>query len=217
MAFRIVPLVMLAVSFAALRAAAQTPVTAPPLLTAACHDSSVTIALIGFFSSLVALSMQMWREHRNKLWEREQRAEERARDKEDREEARREARAERGQLHAETVATATELAKLTRKQHEKLAEWIAQIKAEQTEVLHKAITENTALTHEVGRRADAAYEAGNNFAQRLESIQDTLGAGTQKLKKVAVTVDDTHAIVEDIAASTGDSGGKGKNEADSDA
>lgn len=193
--FRVVPVGMLLVSCSALTVYAQqsAAVSADP-----GGSDTVTIALIGFFSTLVALLIQMWREARSRRWDREDRAAQRA-----------EFRAATILLKAETVATATTLAKLTKTEHAKLLAFIAEIKAQQTNGLAAAINENTALTAEVGAKADAAYSAANNFAAKLEAIQRTLGVNQGQLGDVQVTVEDTHALVEGIASPPGDPVGGG--------
>lgn len=185
---RLVPLLMFLVSCVAL---AQQPA---PVIAAADNDTAVTIALIGFFSTLVALLIQMWREARNRRWDREDRAASRA-----------EIRAATILLKREAVQTATEIAKLTKTELTKLQALIAEVQSEHI----AAIRENTALTAEIGAKADAAYDSANNFAAKLAAIQRTLGANQGQLGDVQVTVEETHDLVQGIAAPPGDPSGGG--------
>ncbi len=195
--FRVMPLLLFLVTCSAVTVSAQQAAPA----AGSVGTEPVAIALIGFFSTLVALMIQMWREARARRWEREDRAAARA-----------EIRAATILLKAETVQTATTLAKFTKTELAKLQAFIAEVKAQQTRGLAAAINENTALTAEVGAKADAAYSAANNFAAKLEAIQRTLGSNQGQLGEVQVTVEDTHALVSDIAgdpdtATGGDHGG----------
>lgn len=132
--------------------------------------------VIGFMSLLATQVFSMWREYRNRRW-----------DLENRELARRELDKKLDRQAGETVATAVQLARLTKAHHEQVSSQIEQ---------------NTELTRQVGVKAEAAYEAGNNYTQRLNELRAELFGKKGQLDHIEEVAEDTQGKVTQIAEVT---------------
>lgn len=134
-----------------------------PVSVSADNSQLLYTTILGFLSLLATQGVQLWRERR----EERKREQQREWDLQDRAVAREEVRRNSEAQRFETIATAVELARAT-KIHS------AEIKSQ--------LAENTALTHRVGQKADAAYEVGNNFAGRLDEYDKNTTAQMQALR-----------------------------------
>lgn len=79
-------------------------------------------------------------------------------------------RIERRELRREQLEAALALAKMTRATADRVTGEITEARDEIAGA-RKELTENTALTREVGAKADAAYDAANSFKDKMDALQ----------------------------------------------
>ena len=117
----------------------------PNMPTGSSQTYILITTIAGFASLLATHYFQMSREKRQREW-----------DLQDRAQAREELRKHAETQRVETLQTAVELARIS---------------TINRQTLKKAIDDNTRITEEIGKRADEAYAAGNNFNAKLEDLQ----------------------------------------------
>lgn len=129
-------------------------------------------SLIGFLSLLATQIFALWRESRNRKWDMEDRAAARA-------QSQKNAEAQR----LETITTAIELARVATSHREQIV---------------KEISHNTEITKSVGAKADAAYEAANNFNERLDKLRKVLASKSEQIDNIEEISGDTNQKVTDL-------------------
>lgn len=158
--------------------------------TASNQTTILITTIVGFLSLLATQGFTMWRERqaekareRQREWDLQDRAsareELRRRAEETKDEVRRSSEAQR----METIATAVQLARAAKRQN-----------AELTDKLDR----NTELTQMVGAKADAAYEVGNNFSQRLKELRDELSGKRAQIDHIEQVSEDTNEKVTEL-------------------
>jgi hypothetical protein len=139
----------------------------------ATNQNVILITTIGGFLTLIATQIfAIWRESRNRKW-----------DLADREAARREVRQHAETQRLETIQTAIDLAKVSNINRQHLVDHIEQ---------------NTAITKEAKKTAEAAYIAANNFNERLESLRKQLTDKAEQVDHIESVGVDTNQKVTDI-------------------
>lgn len=140
------------------------------------QQTIIWTTVVGFLSLLATQVFAMWREYRNRRW-----------DLENRKLAREELDRKFERQAGETVATAVQLARLTKAHHEEV-----------TSQLEK----NTELTRQASAKAEAAYEAGNNYTQRLNDLRAELFGKKGQLDHIEEVAEDTQGKVTHIVETT---------------
>lgn len=140
----------------------------PPLIAPGSEGSYLLLA-----STLITLLctnfFQIWRESRNRKW-----------DLEDRKAQRDLARVRAELLHNSTIETAFQVAKVSTRNKDHLV---------------NEISKNTEITKDVGAKAQAAYEAANNFNEKLEALRTDF---LKRTKHIEVVGDDTNEKVTEM-------------------
>lgn len=155
--------------------------TAPPPTSTDQKTIWVT-SIIGFLSLLATQLFAIWRQNQ------ETKAAERRRqwDLEDRERARNDLRQQYEAQRKETISTASE---------------IARIHLQNTRRIVEEISKNTEITEAVGRKADAAYSAGNDFNRRMEEMRQQLFAKGTQIDTIEDVSKDTNEKVTELQES----------------
>lgn len=141
----IAPLVITSGCAMLVKAATQTP-TADLLTPPNGSESTVIVIIIGFLSMLATQGFALWREYRNRNW-----------DLEDRSKAREEIHQRAEDLKLTTSAVTVELMKVLEENRKHVME---------------ELQKNTAITESASKKADAAYNAGNNFNEKLLQLSE---------------------------------------------
>ena len=148
---------------------------APPVLDLPHSDGTLAALLISAIAGIVTLILTnmftLWRDSRNRKW-----------DKEDRELARKEAALRAQMQRTEMIYTAAELAKLTKKNRD---------------IMIAEIERNTELTQETNVKAEAAFREANNFNQKIENLKRAVLASGAQLGVLAETTDSIAAVTDD--------------------
>lgn len=139
----------------------------------ASNQAVIFWTIISGFASLLATQVfSILSDYRRRRW-----------DLQDRATAREEMRANTERIRLETVATAVQLSRNAKNNRE---------------ILEGKIAENTALTQAVGQKADAAYEAGNNFTQRIDALRAELFGNRGQIDHIEHVSEDTNVKVTEL-------------------
>jgi len=150
--------------------AAQSP---EPSGVAANQQTIWITSLVGFLSLMATQIFALWRESRNRKWDMEDRAAARAQMQKNAETQR-----------LETITTAIELARVATSHREQIV---------------KEISRNTEITKGIGEKADAAYNAANDFTKRLEGLRHELASKGTQIDHIEDISGDTNQKVTDLA------------------
>jgi hypothetical protein len=131
--------------------------------------------VIGFLSLLATQIFGILRERRTRQW-----------DLEDRASARLDAKMQAEAQRIETIQTAVQLAKVTQQGHA---------------VIKREIEENTEITKQTAQKADAAYEAGNNFNVKLEELKRELFGKNEQIDHIETVTEDIQGKVTTLTGS----------------
>lgn len=137
------------------------------------NQSTILITTIAGFASLIATHIfSMWREHRNRRW-----------DLQDREAARREMRQHAETQRIETIQTAVDLAKASHIASQRVLD---------------RIDANTTITQAAKETAEAAYVAANSFNAHLDTLRSQLTQRADIINHIDEVGTDTNKKVDDI-------------------
>lgn len=156
--------------------ASYTAAQEPNIGTASNQTTILITSIIGFLSLLATQLFALWREQRNRKW-----------DLQDRRAARDEVRKHAQLQLQETVQTAIEMAQQQRASQQRIVE---------------EISRNTALTQQVGAKADAAYVAANNFTERMEQLRRELRSKGEQIDHIEEVSGDTNVKVTELKEGT---------------
>lgn len=136
------------------------------------QQTIIWTSIFGFLSLLATQLFSIWRDHLKGK-----------RDKQERDDARATLAANLAAQKLETIETAVQLARVARQHNEAIAKQIAQ---------------NTELTKQVGEKAEAAYEIGNNFHQKMEALRQELYGSKTQIDHIEQVSEDTNVKVTEI-------------------
>lgn len=154
----------------------------PGSFQASVSDSGMTTTavffttLAGVISLLATNFFAIWRDARNRKW-----------DLEDRMMAREKQQRDAEAIRLETVATAIELARVSNTNRKHLAD---------------QLQHNTNVTMEAGEKAVAAFEAANNFNEKLEQLRrelmSSVAVKSTQIDHIEIVSQDTNEKVTDL-------------------
>jgi hypothetical protein len=137
------------------------------------NQSTILITtMAGLATLFFTQAFALWRESRNRKW-----------DLEDRMAARREMRAHAETQRLETIQTAIDLAKVSNINRQQLTEHL---------------TRNTEITQAAKDQAAAAYQAADNFNEKLETLRKQLAGAGGTLGTIEEASTDTNAKVTEL-------------------